>query len=457
MPSIGELWVDLGFNVDDQKLKDFNSGLKDAAGSILQLAGITASVAGFTSLLNGAANTATELKNLNIQFGVTEKSAQSLASAISSANPLVSYEQGLQSVKHVAEYIRDMQTGKGGNELGLFGGSAADDTPDKVVARIRKNWDAVVNNTSVARATELATAILGTAGAVNMLTESEMEFQKGLERGVVDQKSLDNLTQYNTAITNLGIAFDQLKASWLAVPAEKIANFLQGAQNGTLTYNDSLWGKFVKGTDETLTNAGHAMWEGILTVTNPRADADIIHDVAWGTGNSPQKPNTPRQKIIDFFMSKGRTKAQAEGIADGINAESGYDFTNDPRKHGRTENAYGLAQWQVPRQKNFAKWAGHDIHSSTFDEQLEFMNYELTKGLEQKAGAALSNTKTREEARASWRENFERPAGSGGVVVNITNQLPQGASAHEFGQVTATSMQNVLNSFRAQNGIGAIR
>ena len=48
-----------------------------------------------------------------------------------------------------------------------------------------------------------------------------------------------------------------------------------------------------------------------------------------------------------------------------------------------------MAQWDLNRQANFLRWAGHDIHGSSDAEQLEFMNYELTKGSEQKAGALL--------------------------------------------------------------------
>jgi len=86
---------------------------------------------------------------------------------------------------------------------------------------------------------------------------------------------------------------------------------------------------------------------------------------------------------MSYFMSQGWTKEQAAGLVANIKNESSFNPNAENQGH------YGLAQWDLNRQANFLRWAGHDIHGSSAAEQLEFMNYELTKGSEQKAGALL--------------------------------------------------------------------
>jgi len=457
--SIGELFVSLGFDVDDTKLKDFQAGLKGVASTMLELAGITVSIGGFTALLNGAADTATELQNLSVQLGVNQRSAQGWAAAMHEANPLVSYEQGLQSVKHLAEYINAMQTGRGGNEAGMFGVTGADNTPEKVIARVRENWARVVGVNGIARATEWATAIFGTAGAVNALAESEEELQKGMAKGIISQQDTDNLARYNKAIADLSINFNQLKASWLSVPAEKIADFLKGANEGTLTYNDSWWGKTVSAVDKGLTNTGHALWEGILTVADPTANADIIHQIAWGDGT--QRKSAPASSsnakdapsvALSYFQSKGWSPEQAAGIVDNLERESSLipnHYGHGDEAKGAPKEAYGLAQWHRDRIAALEA-AGFNPRGSS-EEQMEAINYELTRGMFKQVGAALKTRKSETDSEKLVRNDYEIPAGS--VHINVTNQLPAGASPTEYGAATANAIKQTF----AQQGWGASR
>lgn len=117
------------------------------------------------------------------------------------------------------------------------------------------------------------------------------------------------------------------------------------------------------------------------------------------------------KRVIDFFISQGWTPEQAAGIAANIWQESSFrsNGTGDPDKNG-VPLAYGLGQWHSDRQKLFKDWAKKDIHDSTFDEQMAFIQYELTHS-EAKAGHILSATKTAEQAAAVIDEFYERSAG----------------------------------------------
>jgi hypothetical protein len=109
--------------------------------------------------------------------------------------------------------------------------------------------------------------------------------------------------------------------------------------------------------------------------------------------------------VVDYFMSKGWTQEQAEGIAANLEQESGFKASAE----GDGGQAYGLAQWHPDRQAEFAKQYGKDIRNSTGAEQLEFIQHELTKGNERSAGKSLRTATSSYDAAAIVSREYERP------------------------------------------------
>lgn len=116
------------------------------------------------------------------------------------------------------------------------------------------------------------------------------------------------------------------------------------------------------------------------------------------------------QGAIKSLIGMGWTREQAAGIVANLSAESGLNTS----AVGDNGNAYGIAQWHKDRQKAFAARFGHDIRRSTFDEQLQFLNFELTEGSEQGAGRALKGARTAADAGAIVSRYYERPLDADG-------------------------------------------
>lgn len=125
-----------------------------------------------------------------------------------------------------------------------------------------------------------------------------------------------------------------------------------------------------------------------------------------------------------YFVSKGWTREQAAGIVANLHAESGMrsGVTGDDGA------AYGLAQWHADRQAAFKEKFGKDIRSSTFEEQLEFVNHEMTAGNEQAAGNRLRGSRTAAEAAQVVTRYYERPADKDGEATR------RGALADRLGR-----------------------
>lgn len=109
---------------------------------------------------------------------------------------------------------------------------------------------------------------------------------------------------------------------------------------------------------------------------------------------------------VEFFMSRGWTKEQAAGIVGNLVAESNLktDAVGDSGK------AYGIAQWHPDRQERFKQYKNKDIKESSFQEQLEFVDWEL-RNTEKVAGDVIKNTKTAFEAAAMVDKFYERSKG----------------------------------------------
>lgn len=111
-------------------------------------------------------------------------------------------------------------------------------------------------------------------------------------------------------------------------------------------------------------------------------------------------------QAVAYFQGQGWTRNQAIGIVANLDAESGMEA--GIRQHGGGPG-YGLAQWEGPRQAAFAAWAGHDIHGSSFSEQLRFVQHELSTS-EAGAGRALSRATSAGDAASIVTRLYERPA-----------------------------------------------
>lgn len=119
-----------------------------------------------------------------------------------------------------------------------------------------------------------------------------------------------------------------------------------------------------------------------------------------------QQLNARIDSAMRYFIGKGWTPFQAAGIVANLQAES--NVNPNQTQHGGGPG-YGLAQWEHPRQQDFRIWSGHDIHQSTFQEQLDFIQHEL--GTTQRdAGRALHASQSASDAGAVICRLYERPA-----------------------------------------------
>lgn len=167
--------------------------------------------------------------------------------------------------------------------------------------------------------------------------------------------------------------------------------------------------------------------------------------------------------VMQFFENAGWTHEQAAGITANLVAESGLN----PNAVGDNGKARGLAQWHPDRQAAFKAKFGHDIGSATADEQLQFVQHELTAGMFKAAGDALRATMSADLAAQVVSTQYERPAdregeaarrGDRAVTLSQTTNINVngGSSAGETAREVARQ-QEYVNGNMTRNLKGAMQ
>ncbi|TAL89596.1 MAG: hypothetical protein EPN46_02465 [Candidimonas sp.] len=128
------------------------------------------------------------------------------------------------------------------------------------------------------------------------------------------------------------------------------------------------------------------------------AQLDAIHA-------KPAKNVDQQLETVKYYEKLGWTKAQSVGIVANLQAESHMD----PKAVGDHGAAYGIGQWHKDRQDQFKRLYGFDIHQSTLDQQLAFVQWELNNS-HKAAGDALRKTTTPQAAAAAVSRKYEIPA-----------------------------------------------
>ncbi|MBN8897144.1 MAG: hypothetical protein J0H35_03005, partial [Rhodospirillales bacterium] len=117
-----------------------------------------------------------------------------------------------------------------------------------------------------------------------------------------------------------------------------------------------------------------------------------------------QKQNLSRAR--EYLLQQGWTPEQTAGILANLNAESQFN----PGAVGDNGTSFGVAQWHNDRAQQFQQVMGKDIRGSSLDDQLKFLQWELTN-TEKGAGDMLRATRTARQAAAVVSLRYERPAG----------------------------------------------
>lgn len=448
--------ISLGLKVDKKSFEAGENAFSGITKSALQLGAVLASKLAIDKVVGDFKNAGTELNNFNKLTGLSTQNVQMLGQAIKA--------QGGSAADAFADLtkLQDLMASPITGNTGWFGDVAKLGLDPDVIIGAQDTAQALTNiakqfETMSPLNQRLAGNALGLSeSTVRLLMKGSEEAQKQLDvrgkLGIMTQQQIDDAARLTKASSELDLVFTDIGntiagelAPAFADMAEDFVDFYRDNKDlidsglkeffGELADNIELVaiamallggsaalkglaslraivGLGGAGAGAGAAGAAAAGGASMLTVAGGSVAA-LLYSSKLNEGEDTELLNNRMKKgggeavgaVVDFFMAKGWTREQAEGIAANLEQESGFKADAE----GDGGQAYGLAQWHPDRQAEFAKKYGKDIRKSTGAEQLEFINHELTRGNEQSAGNSLKTATNAYDAAAIVSRQYERP------------------------------------------------
>lgn len=444
MASLGELFVKLGFDVDDTKLKSFQDSIENVFSGIQKLAGyagVGLGIAGFVELAKGASDTALTVENLTRVYGVSEKAIRDWAAAVHENNPLKDFNAGVSSFATFSEYLKNAAfTPQGAMALNLLGvqySSADLQHPEKMLNKLFDTVPTLLKEHPDRRSfySQQIATLTGDAANIGVFERGPAWAAAAAARAATSEADNSRMTAERRQIAALQDEWDKFVNHATGTLAGGVLN-LQGQIEKAQKTNPGAAGFF------------EGIWEWAKTdpYNLPGLGQSLIHnsimDKAVSKTSDFIQGSVSKGNALGMIRKLGWSDDQASGIVRRLMIESGLDpgqYGHGKEARGMPDEAYGIAQWHPDRQKEFSRVMGRDIHGSSLEEQIAFMNYELTKGNERTAGNALRQTKNADDAYATFTNKYERPA----VTVNVTQNI-HSTDPDQAGQAAARAIQETI-------------
>ena len=140
---VGDLFIALGFQVDDKKLKDFNDNIKTGT---LALGSMSATAAAAVYAVNrftaSSVDSSVKLSNLTAQTGVAAEEVQRFYNVAGRLNTDITLDDTINAFTQLADVIAQAKLGQGPTgEAGMLGlDNIGGMTPLEVIKQLRENF-----------------------------------------------------------------------------------------------------------------------------------------------------------------------------------------------------------------------------------------------------------------------------------------------------------------------------
>ena len=180
-------------------------------------------------------------------------------------------------------------------------------------------------------------------------------------------------------------------------------------------------------------NAGEDEALARIRANNPGAYGSTSAPPVASPLTSPVTMDQRKTSLVKRLKLDGYSDAQAAGMVGSLIQESQLD----PKIVNPNSGATGIGQWLGSRKKDFEQRYGKNLKDSSFDEQADFMVWEL-RNTEKRSGDLLRRAQTPEKAAEIHAWEYERP---GVDEANIAKRKSYAASVY-----AAINNQGGLNS-----------
>lgn len=467
MKVLEQFLIGLGLKVDEKSFDKGQSAFDGLSKSALQLGAVLATKLGVQKVVGDFTKAGVALDNFNKLNGSSVENVQRLGYALQQQGGQA--DDAFGAISKVQELMASGITGN----VGWMGDAARFGLDPRVITGAESTKDAILNvadafeNLNQVQQVNAGRALGWDDAMIRLVQSGREEIEKTFEQAdkynLLTEKQAKDANRLSAATTDLDRVFSSMgnviAGELTPAVAEMIENFNEFYENNKELIDSGLKEFFggVAENIELVTGAlillgGSSALKGIAALKSiiglkpkippaapiaPAAGAagtsalavagaglaalfyssslnkgedDIVRarkarEAEQYGARSTAEPDPLADLAVDHFIKKGWTREQATGIVANLDQESRLDTG----AIGDGGKAYGVAQWHPDRQEDFKQWAGKDIRQSTLEEQLNFVNYELSQGKERRAGDRLRETSSAGDAASVVSRYYERP------------------------------------------------
>lgn len=226
---LGELFIDLGFDVDEGKLKDFNDKINAARNDMLKMSAVaTGAVYALNAFMENSALHATNIRNFTQQFGESSRAIQEWQTVIAETNPAVSIDQAAEAYKRLASALVDVRFGGGpSGALSMLGiGDPANiKDADTALREIASHIKQTIQTYGVGGTSKLLDEVgIGrdSLQSLLLLNKNPGEFDRLGAKGIVSDENIDKAKSYAKAIADLSVEWRTFSTNITAIWAPNL-------------------------------------------------------------------------------------------------------------------------------------------------------------------------------------------------------------------------------------------
>lgn len=232
MATVGELFIFLGFKVDDKQLQNFSKGVKNLnQGFDLTKVAAATAIYGIDRFVETATQGAVALYNFTQQTGLSAQALQQWEYAAHTANPALGINNIAQSIQNLQNNLVEIRRFGAGNSapfaflgLDIAHGQNALDILDELHNKLK--------NGLVDR--PLVTNLLGKLGIdpgfINLLEKSDTEYNKFMQSLRQSPEQIAGLQKFAEKIAAFKWNLEQLKSNITAEFLPALNKFLKGLE-----------------------------------------------------------------------------------------------------------------------------------------------------------------------------------------------------------------------------------
>ncbi len=230
--NIGELFIALGFDVDDKKLKEFKEDLKGGLEGLLKIsAAAAATTYGIDKFIEGAINSASALRDINLETGLSTEALQRWQNVISTSDPSASVEQVRGSIRAIQEAIAQAKfSGKDPHAFAMLGISGfMNMDANEVMDALRKAYKqhpSVFGDKTFLASLYKDLGIQNPASLISAFKLSDSDFNQKWNLPITEQEQIQKNVAFGNSISMLSNRLQYMREQLTAQWAPTLIDFL---------------------------------------------------------------------------------------------------------------------------------------------------------------------------------------------------------------------------------------